>query len=533
MITKQTTRRAAKILAEQKREYERKFQGAKGDSKAIARVAAEYRSEYGKTPLKRWHNALSQAAKETSSHAAPIRKPAKPASKPVAAPKAAPKKRTSKDDKEAIDLLYRYVVYPLSLNSEMYYTYYYEYKLYDSVKSLVKNQEIKKGLFALIDGCNSFSDFKKEKLKEIIEKTLKGDKPIVIASYKTIPDNKPSGTQKPAKAPLKPKHKLPLHVISKGVLKTVDFERQDPHVVYLNGWTESNGEVCYYYARNGKRVSLKLPESELEKDFVILTKEEAQKRRVAHNKYWEESKRRGEQERAALAAKRKADEKAEKEKFKAAHKTNPDWIKDFAKQTGVSQAVIKAMYAICDNPSRKEDLKLRPVLGGIYCDPDGHLVATDAFILVSVEAKVPKQLAGNIFLKSGQTQGGKYPNYKVILEHKELLPNGKHRVRPYIENKDRKPVQTLTDNWGNKYFNACGGRWREDMYRLILNVFDALGETPKTYHVDAEKEAKYKVANEAFYKDVEFNSIKAKLQATLPMSYISKRVNAIQMPLTQ
>ena len=346
------------------------------------------------------------------------------------------------------------------------------------------------------------------------------------------PATQPVAAPKPAKG-LRPKHKLPLLVISKGVLKTVDFERQDPHVVYLNGWTESNGEVCYYYARNGKRVSLKLPESELEKDFVILTKEEAQKRRVAHNKYWEESKRRGEQERAALAAKRKADEKAEKEQFKAAHKTNPDWIKDFAEQTGVSQAVIKAMYAICDNPSRKEDLKLRPVLGGIYCDPDGHLVATDAFILVSVEAKVPKQLAGKIFLKSGQTQGGKYPNYKVILEHKELLPNGKHRVRPYIENKDRKPVQTLTDNWGNKYFNACGGRWREDMYRLILNVFDALGETPKAYHVDAEKEAKYKVANESFYKDVEFNSIKAKLQATLPMSYISKRVNAIQMPLAQ
>lgn len=88
MITTQTTKRAAKILAEQKREYERKFQGAKGDSKAIARVAAEYRSEYGKTPLKRWHNALSQAAKETASHSAPVRKTSKPATKTAAAPKA-------------------------------------------------------------------------------------------------------------------------------------------------------------------------------------------------------------------------------------------------------------------------------------------------------------------------------------------------------------------------------------------------------------------------------------------------------------
>ena len=526
MITKQTTKRAAKILAERKEKYAREFERAKGDSKAIARAAAEYRSIYGKTPLKRWHNALSQAAKETASHAAPKHKPAKPASKPVAAPK----KRTSKEDKEAIDLLYRYVVYPLSLNSEMYYTYYYEYKLYDSVKSLVKNQEIKKGLFALIDGCNSFSDFKKEKLKEIIEKTLKGDKPIVIASYKTIPDNKPSGTQKPAKAPLKPKHKLPLLVISKGVLQTVDFERQDPHVVYLNGWTESNGEVCYYYARNGKRVSLKLPESELEKDFVILTKEEAQKRRVAHNKYWEESKRRGEQERAAQAAKRKADEKAEKEKFKAAHKTNPDWIKDFAKQTGVSQAVIKAMYAICDNPSRKEDLKLRPVLGGIYCDPDGHIVATDAYILVSVQATIPKSMAGNIYLKSGQQQAGKYPNYKAVLAHYAFLPNGKHRVRPYIECKGGRPATTQTDWKGNKYFEAFGGHWREDQFRLILNVFEAIGESPKGYHIDAEKEAKYKIAHEEFYKDVEFNSIKAKLLATNPMSYVSKRVQAIQTP---
>lgn len=88
MITKETTKRAAKILAEQKREYERKFQRAKGDSKAIASAAAEYRSEYGKTPLKRWHNALSQAAKETASHSAPVRKPAKPATKTAAAPKA-------------------------------------------------------------------------------------------------------------------------------------------------------------------------------------------------------------------------------------------------------------------------------------------------------------------------------------------------------------------------------------------------------------------------------------------------------------
>ena len=88
MITKQTTKRAAKILAERKEKYAREFERAKGDSKAIARAAAEYRSEYGKTPLKRWHNALSQAAKETASHAAPKRKPAKQETKTADVPKA-------------------------------------------------------------------------------------------------------------------------------------------------------------------------------------------------------------------------------------------------------------------------------------------------------------------------------------------------------------------------------------------------------------------------------------------------------------
>ena len=86
MITKQTTKRAAKILAERKEKYAREFERAKGNSKAIARAAAEYRSEYGKTPLKRWHNALSQAAKETASHTAPNRKPAKPETKTAAKP---------------------------------------------------------------------------------------------------------------------------------------------------------------------------------------------------------------------------------------------------------------------------------------------------------------------------------------------------------------------------------------------------------------------------------------------------------------
>lgn len=447
MLTKETTKRAAKILAAQKKEYARSFEAAKGNSKAIAKAAADYRAEYGKTPKKRWANALSQAAKETATHERPRRKTADaPATKPKAAtPVAKPA----------------------------------------------------------------------------------APKPVVIPASKALPT---------------PKFKLPVYIIPTYHMKNHPLERQDPYVETLNKREFINGHYEYqqvtYTVRGGAHVSSRISEEDLmkqlaDKTYTRLTQAQFSERRMAHNSYWAREKQRQAREREEQRQRRVAQEKQDKAAFREAHKVNPEWIKNFAKQTGVSQPVIKALYAICDNPSRKEDLKLRPVLGGIYCDPDGHLVATDAFILVSVEAKVPKSLAGKIYLKSGQTQGGKYPNYKVILEHKELLPNGTHRVRPYVENKGGKPSQTLTDNWGNKYFDACGGRWREDMYRLILNVFEAIGETPKAYHVDAEKEAKYKVGHEAFYKDVEFNSIKAKLLATLPMSYISKRVNAIQMPLAQ
>lgn len=438
MITKQTTKRAAKILAERKEKYAREFERAKGDSKAIARAAAEYRSEYGKTPLKRWHNALSQAAKETASHAAPKRKPAKPETKTAAAPKLTPARN-------------------------------------------------------------------------------------------------PSGA-------VAPKYKVPFYIILTHHYKNVPFERQAPYVECFNEVEKVDGhyvyKACTYGTRLGKmtkHVHTTMKEADLSKDlvgnvYIMLSKFESDSRSAANMKYWAEEKRRSQEERIATAEKRKAEEKEEKERFKAAHKLNPDWIKDFAKQTGVSQAVIKALYAICDNPSRKEDLQLRPILGGIYCDPDGHIVATDAYILVSVQANIPKSMAGNIYLKSGQKQTGKYPNYKAVLAHYAFLPNGKHRVRPYIECKGGRPATTQTDWKGNKYFEAFGGHWREDQYRLILNVFEAIGESPKGYHIDAEKEAKYKIAHEEFYKDVEFNSIKAKLLATNPMSYVSKRVQAIQTP---
>lgn len=97
MITKETSRRAAEILDKQKRDYARRFEGAKGNSKAIAKAAADYRAEYGRTPLIRWANALSQAAKETATHERPRKKtavapavkpkPAKPVKEMVLTPK--------------------------------------------------------------------------------------------------------------------------------------------------------------------------------------------------------------------------------------------------------------------------------------------------------------------------------------------------------------------------------------------------------------------------------------------------------------
>ena len=53
---------------------------------------------------------------------------------------------------------------------------------------------------------------------------------------------------------------------------------------------------------------------------------------------------------------------------------------------------------------------------GLYCDPDGYLVATDAHILVATKCNIPAKHKGKIYLKSGMTEDGKFPNWKFVCQ---------------------------------------------------------------------------------------------------------------------
>lgn len=59
----------------------------------------------------------------------------------------------------------------------------------------------------------------------------------------------------------------------------------------------------------------------------------------------------------------------------------------------------------------KDDL--RPVMTGIYNDPEGYKVATDARILVALKSNV-SSVEGQIITPKGEVVNGTYPNWRAI-----------------------------------------------------------------------------------------------------------------------
>ncbi len=60
-------KRAKRIYANMKAEYQQDFKAARGDEKKVKAAAADYRKKYGATPRKRWGKAMRMAKKSSMS----------------------------------------------------------------------------------------------------------------------------------------------------------------------------------------------------------------------------------------------------------------------------------------------------------------------------------------------------------------------------------------------------------------------------------------------------------------------------------
>lgn len=85
-------------------------------------------------------------------------------------------------------------------------------------------------------------------------------------------------------------------------------------------------------------------------------------------------------------------------------------IADLADLTGLSKPLIEALYRTTS------DDELRPVMFGIFFDPAGYAVTTDAHILCAVKCKVPAALSGKIITKYGTEIAGKFPNWEAVID---------------------------------------------------------------------------------------------------------------------
>lgn len=485
MITKQTTKRAAKILAEQKREYEKKFQSAKGDSKAIARAAAEYRSEYGKTPLKRWHNALSQAAKETSSHVAPLRKPAKPAAKPKsAAPDKTPKYRVPC----YVILTHFWKSLPFEKQAP-YVVCFNEYEVKDG-KIIYK---------AVTTHPNGGKVVQQSIEERKLSDSLVANERIMISSFENVQrEIAYNKYQKDIKAAEKKKHDA--EVAKRKAAKTVAkakvvkmkpeykvgtyFKSPKDGSIYRVSWVEvvagANPHVKYQLLEpRGQNREANLDEKSIKKWIRVSSKEAA--------KYWkrytDEQRRREQFEQRVKEAE---EAKKRKEQFKALIKKNPDWIKNFAKQTGLTTAAIEALYHICTTDD------LRPVMCGIYCSEHGDLVATDAHSLATIRVKsIPAAWKGKIFAPSGKTIEGRYPNFEAVLVQKgkvKVLVGHAHIERFYKEIPN-KPSAEFKNSYGDLCVDLGSVRLKSQKYKRMMKLFEAMKETPQVLQTGEETTA--------------------------------------------
>lgn len=390
--------------------------------KTIKGVAKDYREQYGATRRERYLNAVKQVASTMPK----ATKAAKPKAKALAKPKTTTE---SQQNAQALEYLR---------------------KQQEATERRIKarSERIRQRTEA------AFANHKAEQAKK--------EKPIMGVGLK-----------------------IPFYALHNSYLDKPLYKQYNA-IVYLNDRRLSTGKTMSKYEyrkKKGGLTSCWFDEIDLKLNYTILTTTEVQQRRSAWNDYCVKSKREQEAQREAdRQAKIAADKKA-KEEAKAKYlTTNETFIKQFATDLGLSTATIKAMYKVAAD-YRKEG-ELRPVMCGLYCDPDGYLVATDAHILVAIKCKMPVKYKGKIYLKSGMVENSKYPNWQMIMPIRSGVPNadythtdkysaslltvkGKIPADDYTK-KDRE-YTTIKDAEGNKI----------GLMIELINVLDRLFKTLK------------------------------------------------------
>ena len=96
---------------------------------------------------------------------------------------------------------------------------------------------------------------------------------------------------------------------------------------------------------------------------------------------------------------------------------NQNKLKDYFAQakrltTGAKEKAKNIALKLLDYSAKD---KQRPSLTGVYHDPDGYAVSTDAHILVALKEKVDKETSGKIIDKNGDVIEGFFPKWQKLL----------------------------------------------------------------------------------------------------------------------
>lgn len=130
----------------------------------------------------------------------------------------------------------------------------------------------------------------------------------------------------------------------------------------------------------------------------------------------------------------------------------------------------------------KETIKLRPCFSGVYYDPKGYAVASDAHILIADKELFNKSLSGKVINKKGEeitnASAGNYPNWFNILPKLKDCTRIKIDIEDlihFIENYKAKNKEFTSVDLGFK------GEYSYEINRLLLFCKAAKRYTGKMY----------------------------------------------------
>lgn len=474
------------ILSKQKQEYSQMVKAAfKGKSNlsqkqvqsTIKKVAQEYREKYGATPRKRYLSAVKEASAQK-----PAAKPAKQV-KPKTAKKPDVKKPKYKIPDYAQGEKYGEFVKHLHVITD---------GLLDMAKAAGRNN-VKVNV--LLEECYNMKGRKKhtaEDWKRLGYIPKRGEYEYMFWADDTKRDEViflfTDEQVKPIKEP-KPDYPNGTILVRNSDGQVVEIVRSQ---LIIGEWDYTIKEYM-----GSKMVSVRDRNGYIKSSFKRISRREA-------HKAWKKYKQKTDRVNAIKLS--KEDEKKRKQEFRELTTINKTWIEKLAKSSNLSPNVITALYRVCAKD------EIRPVMNGIYCDPEGKLVATNAHILVAIDAKVPASMQGKVFAPSGKEIEGKYPKYKKLLLHREgnrFVANATwENIGRHYVNEKFNPSDTHKYN-DAQCFSIKGTVLKVDLYRIIHKVFFNLKETPVCYRVEDQNLKHY------------------------PVCFIGNAISAVQMPMCQ